>query len=220
MSSNPSSTPLELNGWNLRFHAPPPDVDHPELILMLHGWTGDETSTWVLARQIPDRYWLAAPRGIHPTPDRGYSWRPIQKAFMGSLAEFQPAAQRLLALVDQFAAHMGLAVPRFNVLGFSQGAAAALALALLYPERIHRAAALSGYLPAGLPAAPQDLAKVSFFISHGIQDDVIPVISAQQAVDTLKKWGASVVYCEDHSAHRLGLGCAKSLGAFFSTPAI
>lgn len=214
--NNPSSTYLELNGWHLRYHTPPSAVTNPELILMLHGWTGDESSTWVLARQIPANYWLIAPRGIHPTPEGGYSWRPIQKAFMGSLAEFQPAADRLLALVDQFTEKMGLVAPRFNVLGFSQGAATACTLALLHPERLHRVASLSGYLPSGLPTRPQALSAVRFFISHGSQDDVIPVTSAQQAADTLKEWSASVTYCEDNSAHRLGLGCARSLGAFFS----
>ena len=32
------------------------------LLVMLHGWTGDETSTWVLTSHLKDSFTILAPR--------------------------------------------------------------------------------------------------------------------------------------------------------------
>ena len=66
---------LEIDGWVFRRRIPSGRGPHP-LILMLHGWTGDEHAMWIFASRLPAEAMLLAPRGLHDTPYGGYAWHP------------------------------------------------------------------------------------------------------------------------------------------------
>ena len=57
---------IELADWVLRVHEPSRPGAHP-VIMLLHGWTGDEKVMWVFAGGLPEESWVFAPRGIFPT---------------------------------------------------------------------------------------------------------------------------------------------------------
>jgi phospholipase/carboxylesterase len=105
-----------------------------------------------------------------------------------------------------------------DVMGFSQGAALVYTLLLKHPQRIRRAAALAGFLPADAKETlhPELLAGKQVFIAHGTQDATIPVSRALQAIDVLKDAGADITYCEESVGHKLGMDCYRRLGEFFS----
>ena len=56
-----------FDGWTLRVRAS--DSPNPRLLLLLHGWTGDENSMWVFARGLSPNYWIVAPRAPHEQRD-------------------------------------------------------------------------------------------------------------------------------------------------------
>ncbi|NTW12833.1 MAG: hypothetical protein HGA30_05945, partial [Anaerolineales bacterium] len=46
---------IQFNDWTLRVR--PATVKPARLLLLLHGYTGDENSMWVFARDLPHHYW-------------------------------------------------------------------------------------------------------------------------------------------------------------------
>ena len=196
----------------------------PRLLLLLHGWTGDENSMWVFMRNFSADTWTIAPRGIHPAPS-GYSWRPASSRASGDapdgrpgLENLQPAAQALLALVDSYASANAIPAASFDVIGFSQGAVLTITLALLHPERIRRAGVLAGFMPEGSQGLVEGRALQgrSLFVAHGTRDETVPVEYARRSVEALERAGAAVTYCEDEVGHKLSAGCLRQMEKFFA----
>jgi phospholipase/carboxylesterase len=209
--------PEAFLGWTLRVRRAA--AEPARLLLLLHGWTGDEGSMWVFVRQFGPEYWILAPRAPHPAQPGGYSWRPLdaQGRAAPSLADFQPAADGLIELVDGYSAANGPAADQVDLLGFSQGAALTAAVALLHPGRIHRAAMLAGFAPAGtaMQARSRPLQGIPFFVAHGTLDEMVAIETARASIDLLKAAGAAVTFCEDEVGHRLSAGCLRALQSFF-----
>ena len=216
----PTTTDSQLvmyKDWTFRLRMPA--AKPKRLLVLLHGWMGDENSMGVLARNLAPEIAILSPRGIVAVPEGGYSWREIRPGTWGSAAleDFQPAARALIAFLDDWGASAGLEVDQFDLMGFSQGAAMTYTMALLYPQRVWQMAALSGFIPGGgifLPAMPQ-LSEKKVFVSHGRQDDMVPVEESRRAVQQLEQAGALVTYCESDTGHKISKECLKAMEMFF-----
>jgi len=183
---------------------------------MLHGWTGDENSMWVFMNRLPKNALLVAPRGLFTAEDGGYSWQVTQSGRWAEVRDFQPAVEKLLATINEQIFPEG-DFSRLHIMGFSQGAAFAYTLALLYPERVTSLAGLSGFLPEGASTwiSPRRLAGLPIFITHGSEDDRVPVEMARHSAEMLEKAGGNVTYCEDNVGHKLSVNCFQALEAFY-----
>jgi phospholipase/carboxylesterase len=185
---------------------------------MLHGYTGDENSMWVFARDLPAHYWMIAPRAPHPSEMTGYSWRPLLPGTFGrpSLEQLIPAAEALIRLVDEYQASVGIEAPDFDVMGFSQGAAMSNVLAFLYPQRVRKIGILAGFVPGGLEeyAAKRPLEDRSVFVTHGTKDEMIPIDRARASMEVLEQAGAKIIYCEDEVGHKVSLNCLRALRSY------
>ena len=93
----------------------------------------------------------------------------------------------------------------------------AYTFALLHPQRVVALAGLAGFAPDGAIslAAGQPLRGVPVFISHGTQDQLVPVDRARRSAELLQEGGANVTYCEDEVGHKLSADCFSSLETFF-----
>ncbi len=209
---------IEFNGWVLRVHPSP--ARHARLLLLLHGWTGDEDSMWVFVRNFSPGYWMMAPRGLHAARPSGFTWRPDQTGEHENptLENLRPSAEALMLLIDDYAGSQGIEAGQFDVIGFSQGAVLAHVLALLFPGRVRRAGVLSGFVPDGEEPLLADgrLRGKPFFIAHGGLDEMVPIELARQSVESLKRAGARVTYCEEQVGHKVGVNCMRALEKFFS----
>ncbi len=189
------------------------------LLVLMHGWMGDENSMWVFAQNLSPEIAILGPRAPFAAPEGGYSWREVRPGSWGnaSLEDLRPAAAALIALVDDWSASVGMDGDQFDVMGFSQGAAMAYTLAILYPERIRQLAALSGFIPehAEVLLDPRRLSGKPVFVAHGRQDDTISIEKAHKAVALLEGVGAQVVYCESDAGHKVSRECVKELEKFF-----
>jgi phospholipase/carboxylesterase len=212
----PNTDLIEFEDWTIRIRK----TDHPSprLLLMLHGFTGDENSMWVFARDLPTHYWIVAPRAPHATEPSGYSWRPLQAGTFGrpSLEQLRPAAEALIRLVDAYQLSAGIDASVFDVMGFSQGAAMSNLLVFLYPERIRKTGILAGFVPSGLDelVARRPLAGKPFFVAHGTKDEMVPIDRARSSIEMLEQAGAQVTYCEDEVGHKVSLTCLRALKDF------
>jgi phospholipase/carboxylesterase len=173
---------------------------------------------WVFTRGISSTYTILAPRAPFPVAEGGFSWREIQPGTWGiaSLEDLSSSAQALISFVDDWSTSAEIDARQFDLMGFSQGAAMVLSTALLFPARVRRLAALSGFLPEKADAhlGMQQLAGKSIFIAHGRNDELIPVDQARNAVALLQAAGARVTYCESDAGHKVSKECLKDLQVF------
>jgi phospholipase/carboxylesterase len=206
---------FQLNGWT--YHLRPASASPVRLLLMLHGWTGNENSMGIFTRNIQAQYAILLPRAPHIAPEGGYTWREILPGTWGlpGLEELRPSAEAVMEFVDDWSAVHGVDGSNFDVAGFSQGAAMVYALALFFPRRVDRAAALSGFLPSGSEVRLAVLEGKRFFVSHGRSDEKIPVEQARRVRFLLEQAGVQVSYCETDGGHKVGKECLKGIESFF-----
>ncbi len=210
---------LIQNGWTFRFRQA--EETPSRVLLLLHGWTGDEDSMWTFTRNLSPRYTIISPRGPYSAPKGkgGYSWRKIKPGTWGAptLEELRAAADALVSLVDKWLASVKITSTTFDIVGFSQGGALANTIAALHPDRVDKIAVLSGFVPPGVDELlkPHLLDKVSFFWAHGTQDDLILFERARQSIAILQQAGAQVTLCQAEIGHKVSKDCRRALEAFF-----
>ncbi len=204
---------ISFGDWTLRVRAS--DSPNPRLLVLLHGWTGDENSMWVFTRAFPSDYWMIAPRAPHAADPSGFSWRQAQTAIVGrpSLQLMQPAAEALIQLVDAYAAEAQIDSAQFDIMGFSQGAEMTSVVAMLYPQRVGKMGILAGFVPSGAEdlILEKTLTGKHIFVAHGTQDQMVTIDRARASVALLEQAGAQVTYCEDEVGHKLSAHCLRAL---------
>ena len=207
---------ISFGDWTLRVRAS--QSESPRLLVLLHGWTGDENSMWIFTRGLSPDYWMMAPRAPHAADSGGFSWRPFQDSTQGrpSLETFLPAAEALINLIDEYSASVKLDALQFDLVGFSQGAAMTNLMVMLYPHRIRKMGVLAGFVPAGLEQLIQKkpLADKKIFVAHGTQDQMISIDRARASMALLEEAGAQVIYCEDEVGHKLSVNCLRALEGY------
>ena len=213
---------LHLGDWQLKVR-PPLQGDGDQVVLLNHGWTGDERAMWIFANAMPKDAWLLAARAPFKSAHEdlgGYSWVDSRADAWSSYNEFGPARQSYLDMLDQLAARLKIDIGKYSLVGFSQGAAFNMSLALDVPEQVERMACLAGFAPEGSreQASVQPLQGKPVFIAHGSQDQIVPLSMALQAKEILELAGAQVEYCEGNVGHKLGANCLSALKNFFAQP--
>jgi len=204
-----------VDGWVVRQRTPEGPGPH-SMLLLLHGWTGDENSMWIFANRLPKDALLVAPRGLYPATLGGYGWQPGPGRTWPELEDFRPAMEAVWNLLTLQNFPMADGGP-IRLVGFSQGAALGYSLALAYPQRVEALAGLSGFAPGGVDqlVKAQPLAGKACFMTHGTQDELVPVARARQARQILLEAGAQVTYCEDDVGHKLSASCFRGMEKFF-----
>ena len=221
MQIESNTTILDQFGWV--FRASSLNEAPKRVLLLLHGWTGDENSMWTFARNFPPEYAIIAPRApfLAPKEKGGYSWRDLKPGTWGSptLDELRPPADGLVSLVDEWRATLNITSAPFDVIGFSQGGALATLLAILYPQRIRKLAVLAGFIPKGVGEAhlvPDLLDGMQCFWAHGTQDDMVTFERGRSSAEMLEKAGAQIQFCVADVGHRVSRECRRALDDFMT----
>jgi phospholipase/carboxylesterase len=214
---DPITTTLE--DWTIRVK--PPDKKPNRVLLMLHGWTGDELSMWPLVKNFDSCFWFLAPRAPYPAPQEGYSWRPISSAseYPPSYEQMRSSAALLVDLLDRWGIANTVDVSSIDIIGFSQGAAMAITFALSYPQRIRKVGVLAGFAPGEIDRLvdSKPLAGKSVFVTHGTSDELVPIEAGRTTRNLLVQAGAAVTYCEAEVGHKVSADCMRALESFFSS---
>jgi phospholipase/carboxylesterase len=207
---------ITFNDWTLRVR--PSKSENQRLLVMIHGWTGDENSMWVFTRGFSSGYWIIAPRAPYPVESKGFSWRPLQPGTWGrpSFEQLLPAAEALIRLIDEYAASVKLDALQFDLMGFSQGAAMVNMLGMLHPGRVRKMAVLAGFVPLGMDdyVAKKSLSGKNIFVAHGTEDEMVKIERARESIGLLEQAGAQVTYCEDEVGHKLSANCLRALESY------
>lgn len=178
------------------------------LLLLLHGYGSNEEDLFSFASELPEEYYVVSARAPYDLQPYGHAWYAI--TFDADQNKFSDDNQAIASrdLIAQFIDELILELPidseNVTLIGFSQGTILSYAVALSYPEKIKRVVALSGYLNTGILASDyenNDFKNLKMFVSHGTQDQVIPVDWARKAPETLKNLGIEVDYKEYPIGH-------------------
>jgi phospholipase/carboxylesterase len=207
---------LQIEGWTVRARVPEAPSDHP-ILLMLHGWLGNEDVMWVFDQKIPDDFAVYSPRAPHPAPGGGFSWVKNRASGFSAFADFTPSCDALSTLIDSLEARFAGDFSRIHVMGFSQGAALAFSWAALAPQRVRSLAALAGFLPDGAAERLIDgiWALLPVFITHGSRDKIVPIERMRAGALVIEAAGTDLTVCEDDVGHKLSARCLRALGEFY-----
>jgi phospholipase/carboxylesterase len=206
------------SGWMYRIHSSN-NENKTRVCILFHGWTGDEKSTDIFLRAFPSSYCILSPRGPVESNEGGYGWIPFRPSYLAPFSDFKTSAEILAPVIDRWIDQNKLPGGKLTLVGFSQGAAMALCFGITFPDRVERIASLSGFLPnsSSLPDPRSlPLKGLQVYISHGTQDEIIPINRAREGADWLNHAGAIVSTCESNVGHRVSATCFRGLKEFLS----
>jgi poly(3-hydroxybutyrate) depolymerase len=164
-----------------------PDTRMP-LVVMLHGAGGTARHSVDLVRKHADRlgFIVLAPAS------HAYSWDIIAGRAYG------PDVARIDEALSRVSSEYALDPARIAIAGFSDGASYALSLGLANGRLFSRVIAFS----PGFMAPPRQEGSPRIFISHGLQDQVLPIDRcSRRIVPQLKAAGLDVDYREFPGGH-------------------
>lgn len=183
------------------------NIQKPKLMLLLHGYGSNEEDLFSFAEELPKEFCVISVRAPKNLPFGGYAWYDINftdaKKF-NDTKQAKDSIQKIREFIDEVISEYDLNSDEVWLCGFSQGAILSYALTLQNPQNIKKVICLSGY-PApdiiGDSISSNFPADLSFFISHGIQDAVIPIAWAEGAKTLLNSHKINHVYKEYNSGH-------------------
>jgi len=217
MQENHEPTKTFINGWAFRIKQTQENsINPPRMLILLHGHLGNENVMWALTNPISKDYYMLAPRAPLKLGKDQYSWHDITSTWP-DLDHYSELTDELLSRISAWQADTGVAFEKYDLIGFSQGAVLAYALALLHPDKIGKVAALASFLPQSWQdqLAARSLKDIKFYISHGKRDQIVPFRKGREAAELLHEAGAQVTFCEADTGHKLSANCFKGLGKFF-----
>lgn len=140
------------------------------LVVLLHGVGSHEVDLFGLTEQLPAGVNVASLRAPRPWPGGGFAWFDLGVVDGGTITYDEHQIEAAGRSVVSWLAAQADAFDRVVLMGFSQGAATALQVASLVPERVSACVMLSGFLPfsSDVPGP-----GVPLFVAVGEQDQVI-----------------------------------------------
>jgi phospholipase/carboxylesterase len=191
-------------GYRQRLPAP---VKPTKLLVLLHGVGGNETNLLNLADGVAPDTLVVLARGPLQLGGPQFAWFQVRFTATGpqiSPEQAEHSRTLLIALLQQLQQQHDIAPQNTVIAGFSQGGIMSAGVALSSPESVKGFGLLSGrILPELEPvlATKERLAKLTVFLSHGEQDNTLPVHWAHRSDALLTQLGVShslKLYPMDH----------------------
>lgn len=178
------------------------------LLILLHGYGSNAEDLFSFASELPEDLLIISAQAPHNMGFNQYAWYTIHfDANDGKFSDIPEAiaARDLIAtFIDELKEKHQFDHDNITLLGFSQGAILSYSIAFNYPEKIKQVIALSGYLNPEINNTDIDLVKaknIPFYISHGTEDQVLPVALARETVAFLEEENFDVSYHEYAMGH-------------------
>jgi phospholipase/carboxylesterase len=177
----------------------------PPLLIFLHGRGADEEDLLGLAPMLDERFFLVSARAPFPYEYGGFTWYDITTSEVPDPLRFRESCDRLHQFLSDVRTGYPVDPTRVFLFGFSMGCVMSYAMALTSPELVRGVSANSGYVPEGthLQFRWQDLQSVSFFVTHGTHDPILPVALGRRAEELLKASAAHLIYREYPTGHEI-----------------
>ena len=178
------------------------------LLLLLHGYGSNEEDLFSFASELPDEYYVVSARAPYDLQYGSYAWYAIN--FDADQNKFSDHYQAIISrdlvanFIDELLANYPIDASNVTLIGFSQGSILSYSIALSYPEKVQKVAAMSGYLNLDIikeKYQANDFNNLKIFASHGTADQVIPVNWARKSIPTIEGLGIEITYKEYPIGH-------------------
>ena len=183
-------------------------ADKNPLLLLLHGYGSNEEDLFSFASELPDEYYVVSARAPYELQYGSYAWYAIN--FDADQNKFSDHNQAIISrdlvanFIDELLANYPIDTSNVTLIGFSQGSILSYSIALSYPEKVQKVAAMSGYLNLDIikeKYQANDFSNLKIFASHGTADQVIPVNWARKSIPTIEGLGIEITYKEYPIGH-------------------
>tara|TARA_B100001093_G_scaffold100757_1_gene92860 strand:- start:6220 stop:6855 length:636 start_codon:yes stop_codon:yes gene_type:complete len=151
------------------------NVNKPPLVLLLHGFGSNEEDLFTFSQFINTDATVISLRAPIQLFTNSYAWYNIY--YSGSVKNYDLNAakdirDKIINELDFFIDKFNCDSKRVTIIGFSQGAILGHSITQHSNGKIKNLVALSGYVDKDLISFKNN--NASIYISHGVNDDVIP----------------------------------------------
>jgi phospholipase/carboxylesterase len=183
-------------------------VDKNPLLLLLHGYGSNEEDLFSFASEMPEEYYVISARAPYDLQFGSYAWYSIN--FDADQNKFSDHNQAILSrdlvvkFIEELKSNFPIDSANITLIGFSQGSILSYSIALSYPEKVQKVAAISGYLNLDIIKKNyqnNDFSNLKIFASHGTADQVIPVNWARKSIPILEGLRIQTTYKEYPIGH-------------------
>jgi len=178
------------------------------LLILLHGYGSNEEDLFSFTPTLPEDWLIVSFRAPLNSEYGGYSWYDIDLMNVENridIPQAKEALSKILENIMKVSNHYGLTDNETHLAGFSQGGILTYSLALQNPELFTKIACLSCYpedrLLENIVKDKKKLERLRFFVSHGIDDAVIPVDWAKKGAELLYDLSCYFSFREYMSGH-------------------
>lgn len=184
-------------------------------MFLVHGRAGNSKVMWAFRRAFPEHCSFIAPQApfaepfpIGATPDESFSWWDVRATTReGISAACETLESFMRASLDFYGCR-----PRVQLAaGFSQGAGL-LSVLIQREERFAGVAMLAGFVLKEPPPFPAIKPRV--FMAHGEQDEIVPLVKAEEGATHLRGSGYQVDFYTDPVGHKVGTEGGRALKAW------
>ncbi|MGY8945610.1 MAG: alpha/beta hydrolase [Flavobacteriales bacterium] len=192
-------------------------IDTPSpLLIMVHGYGSNENDLFSFARVLPKELTIISIRGNVNIQGIGYAWYDISMDFNGNKVY---DIEKAIRSRDEIANCIDKCLEVYNtdrnnvtLMGFSQGSILINAVALTYPEKVKNIIALSGAIdPSIIKLSTNSLKNLSFYISHGTLDEVLPYNLSKESLTLLDENNLDYVFEDYPVGHGVSPDNIKSM---------
>ena len=191
------------------------------LLVMVHGYGSNEKDLFSFSRALPDELTIISIRGDINILGAGYAWYDISIDFNGNKTYDNKKA---IESRDAVANCIDKCVETFNtdkknvtLMGFSQGSILINAIALTYPEKVKNIISLSGAIdPNIISLSKSSLKNLSFYISHGTLDEVLPYTLSKESLILLDENNLDYIFEDFPIGHGVSPENIKSMISWLS----
>ena len=174
------------------------DVPSP-LLIMAHGYGSNENDLFSFSRDLPDKLTIVSIRGDVNIQNIGYAWYDINIEFNGNktydIEKAIESRDKVADCIEKCTEIYNTDKNNVTLLGFSQGSILVNAVALTYPEKVKNVIAFSGVVdPNIINLSSKSLKNLSFYISHGTLDEVLPYNLSKESLKFLEKNNLNFVF--------------------------
>lgn len=211
IDSNKSAHPIDKELMDLEYlvRQQQDTTKQAPVLILLHGYGSNEKDLFSFAEKIPDNWLVVSVRAPIILGNNKFKWYHVElvnEKITMNFEDEEKSRKSLLRLIDQIISKYNVDKNKVVTAGFSQGANMALGLALTAPRKILAAGCFSGrFMEEIKPLISNEEALKSkqVFISHGTEDQMLPIKYAEENQQILKNWGINITLSTDKVAHSI-----------------
>ncbi len=191
------------------------------ILVLLHGYGSNEEDLFSFHPDLPEDWLIVSFQAPINTPYGGFCWYDIDFTNAEKFINIEQAEKSIHLILEEISLirkQYKITKGKVHLCGFSQGGIISYALALRNPQFFNKITCLSSYPEQKILqniADKKSLSHLRFFISHGIEDTVIPIDWGKKGYELLYDLNLYFSFREYHSGHGISSKNYQDLIHFF-----